>query len=191
MILPTYSILFTPLTISSSFIYTKGGSSIREDEVYVRDDELDAMVLKLWKVDCPGMSNMHYGSQDNNVRPKKLDPNLFFSTAFGIYFNTNYDTSNRCGENNIKNKKDLESGQYDPAAITVNGRSRVMRQIYASDNTRDDGLGYLIVSLPLAKAKSSVAASDSKVAASKTKKTKLVNELRRKSYPETQVRTKK
>jgi len=104
------------------------------------------------------MSNQHYGSQANNIRPKKLDPNLLVSTVFAIFFNTNTDTSYRGGETNIKNKKDKDSGQYLPAAVVINGQERAVRQLYATDNTRDNGLGNLKVRLPLAQPSTSALA---------------------------------
>ena len=76
------------------------------------------------------MSNMHYGSQDNNIHRKKLDPNLLVSTVFAIFFNTNTDAKNRGGEAKIKNKKDRESGQYTSAAVVINGQERVVKQLY-------------------------------------------------------------
>lgn len=74
-----------------------GGSNIDTHQVYKFDRDLQKHILLLHKIDCPGMSNMHYGSQANNVRPKKLDPNLLVSTVFAIFFNTNTDTKNQEG----------------------------------------------------------------------------------------------
>ena len=78
---------------------------------------------------CPGMSNMHHGSQSDNDQPIILDGNTIAIPSLGMYFNTN---AARDGSSKIKLAADRESGEYATSPISVNGSNRLSRKLYPS-----------------------------------------------------------
>ena len=95
-----------------------------------------AMLKKGWmsRFICPGMSNRHHGSRNNNEHSVPYNENLLVSPTHCIIIDTN-----AYGQNNpLSNDND---GIYAGRAIMIGNESRIIRRVHENRNCNNrDGL---------------------------------------------------
>ena len=106
------------------FLYSQG---VAKDELERRTLE-KFNALKIDYTTCPGQSENHYGSQANNKHFVEVEGFLLCSPTLGIWYNTNALKADPAGA--IKDAVARESGLYHGITINVDGKERIMKEIY-------------------------------------------------------------
>ena len=128
------------------FLYSQG----------VAKNELERLTLEKFnalKIDyttCPGQSMNHYGSQANNKHFVEVEGSFLCSPTLGIWFNTD---AYRAGPaSGIKDAAVRGSGRYHAITICVNGKERLMKEIYLTRKSESEQLTTYQIELPKSKA---------------------------------------